>query len=93
MDTAANGVSEGVSAAVGAGAHIGHQLYTQGVSALTNAASAAKSAVTDLGDGPFGRALKQAWRPAVMLAGPCGGRRPGPRLWFWPGRAAASGWR
>jgi len=67
MDTAANGVSEGVSAAVGAGAHIGHQLYTQGVSALTNAASAAKSAVTDLGDGPFGRALKQAWRPAEQL--------------------------
>lgn len=67
MDAAASAVSEGVSAAVGAGAHIGHQLYTQGVSALTNAASAAKSAVTDLGDGPFGRALKQAWRPAEQL--------------------------
>lgn len=67
MDAAASGMSEGVSAAVGAGAHIGHQLYTQGVSALTNAASAAKSAVTDLGDGPFGRALKQAWRPAEQL--------------------------
>lgn len=67
MDAAASGVSEGVSAAVGAGADIGHQLYTQGVSALTNAASTAKSAVTDLGDGPFGRALKQAWRPAEQL--------------------------
>lgn len=67
MDAAAGGVSGGASEAARAGAHIARQLYTQGVSALGNTVSAAKGAVTDLGDGPFGRALKQAWRPAEQL--------------------------
>jgi hypothetical protein len=68
VDAAASGASEGASAAVRAGAHIGHQLYTQGVSALAQGASAATGAATDLGDGPFGRALKQLWRPPSHLA-------------------------
>lgn len=67
METAADGVSEAVSEAARAGGHIARQLYTQGVSALTNGADTAKGAVSDLGDGPFGRALKQAWRPAERL--------------------------
>ena len=67
METAADGVSEAVSEAARAGGHIARQLYTQGVTALTNGAAAAKGAVSDLGDGPFGRALKQAWRPAEQL--------------------------
>jgi hypothetical protein len=67
MDTGAGLASEGASAVVGSGAHIGHQLYIQGVSALTNAASAAKGAATDLGDGPFGHAFKQLWRPTGLL--------------------------
>lgn len=67
METAADGVSEAVSEAARAGGHIARQLYTQGVSALTNGAATAKGAVSDLGDGPFGRALKQAWRPAERL--------------------------
>ena len=64
MDSGAGAVSEGVSAAAQASAHISHQLYTRGVSALTKAAGSAKGVASDLGDGPFGRALKQAWRPA-----------------------------
>lgn len=67
MDFAAGGVSEGASEAARAGAHIARQLYTQGVSALTDGAAADKKAASDLGDGPFGRALKQAWRPAEQL--------------------------
>lgn len=66
MDTPAGEASEGLSEA-GAGAHVGRQLYTQGVGALTNAAAVAKGAITDLGDGPFGRALKRTWRPADQL--------------------------
>src|SRR5271166_1002809 len=67
MDTAADGVGEGASAGARAGAHVAHQLYSQGVSALTNGAAAAKGAVTDLGDGPFGRAFKALWRPTNRL--------------------------
>ena len=67
MDTAAGGLSEGTSAVAQVGAHIARQLYSQGVSALTNGAAAAKGAASDLGDGPFGRAFKALWRPTDRL--------------------------
>ncbi len=67
MDSVAGAASEGASAAARAGAHIGQQLYTSGVSALTKGASAATAAASDLGSGPFGQALKKAWRPAEQL--------------------------
>lgn len=67
METAAGGLSEGTSAVAQVGAHIAPQLYSQGVSALTNGAAAAKGAASDLGDGPFGRAFKALWRPTDRL--------------------------
>lgn len=67
MDSGATAASEGASAAARAGTHIGQQLYTSGVSVLTKGASAATAAASDLGSGPFGQALKKAWRPAEQL--------------------------
>lgn len=59
--------SDGMTAAAQAGAHIGHQLYTSGLSAMTKAASTAQQAGSELGSGEFGQALKRAWRPAEQL--------------------------
>jgi hypothetical protein len=67
MDSGATAASEGASAAARASAHIGQQLYTNGVSAMTKAASAAKQAGSELGSGEFGQALKRTWRPAEQL--------------------------
>ena len=67
MDSVAGGASEGAAAAAAAGSHIGHQLYTSGVSAMTEAASVAQEAGTELGSGDFGQALKRAWRPPEYL--------------------------
>ncbi|EUA09682.1 hypothetical protein I545_5971 [Mycobacterium kansasii 662] len=67
MVSVAGGASEGASAAAQAGTHIAHQLYTSGLGATAEAGAVAKEAVTELGSGEFGQALKRAWRPAEQL--------------------------
>ena len=74
METGAESSAGGAAAAAQSGAHIGMNLFTQAVKAADaaaktagGAAKTAASAASDLGEGPFAKAIKAGRRPPDSL--------------------------